>query len=543
MLLLWACGVAYAPPQGPGLGPRDKRVVVRPAAPDEGFEKSVKGSVTVLYKEGWKDLADKTAERVSTIIENTLKKAGFEYTGTCEVTLRPVAPDDLGIAMSMPAFDRKQNTLRFPIPVPQGSAEGYDLDNPAMARAIFSVFNSAVGLQMGALRPGAPSGPPWFLNGLVVYLLREAAQELTGDDWWLLLAQLQFSDKTLEHYRDKLLGWNVKKRNRDNQVYAMACGQMFIEIEKKFGPDAIKKIGEGYAKAEKVDRDSLVKIIDEAIGEDFVEFLKNYESPNKYPMLGVMTDPQFNEGGVKVKDVQADTSASEAGLQAGDVIVKAEGKDIKDLAALKAAIDEVGVGGKLRLVVERDGEEVELTAVLKDRVFELPPPPGGSASPDRAPRPQPQPVPESKRATDEEQMAALKAAGFSEAQIELMFKYFEPLPADEKAKLDEETEKRIHAFLEEAGFTPLQISVLLSIFRLDPEAVQALSAAEGSGGQPDDEGKSAVDMLVARGCREVMAKGIVQMLKRRGKTEEEIKEMIRQGKIKLPHLRETPGQP
>ena len=533
MLLLWMAGVAYAPPPNgvPGPAPQTLKPI-RPAGPNEGLAKVVEGNVTVLYPEGWKDAADKVAAKVSGILNDTLKKVGMEYTGRCEITLRPVALD--GPVAAMPKFGA--NEVRFPLAVPKEGVEKFNLDIWTIKQTLFSVLHNALNLQLLALQPGTEvSSPRWFVHGLGVWLSSEAAKKLVGKNWQRLV-NLQFSDKVLEYYRDNLLGWNSKARSKNDGVYAIGSAQIFIEIEKKFGPDAIKKIGEGYAKAEKVDRDSLVKIIDEAIGEDFVEFLKNYESPNKYPMLGIMTDPQFNEGGVKVKDVQADTSASEAGLQADDVIVKAEGKDIKNLAALKAAIDAVGVGGKLRLVVERDGEEVELTAVLKERVFKFPPPPSGSASPGRAPQPQPRPrpAPKPKRgATDEEQMAALKAAGFSEAQIELMFKYFELLPAGEKAELDEETEKRIHAFLEEAGFTPLQISVLLSIFRLDLDAVRALPAAEESSKQPNDEGKSAVDMLVERGHKRKMAEAVVQMLKKRGRTEEEIKEMIRTGKLRL----------
>ena len=533
LFLVFAGGIAYAPPQpDPQPGPGKRRVkvqMVKPAQPGEDFKKATDGNVTVFYKEGWKGAAEKTAKLVSRVLKDTLQKAGLEYAGTCEVTLRPLAGDDLAATMPMPMFDTRANSVRFPIAVPQGGADQFSLKDLQTQRALFSVFNYAINLQIRASQPdAATSNPRWFMQGLAAYLLTHAAKEIAGDDWRKLpQTQMQFSDKMLERYRDRLLEWTSKQRSRADGIYTSAGARIFFEIEKKFGADAVRKIGEGYAKAEKVDKDSLVKIISDAIGEDFIEFLKKYESPDKYPTLGVITDPEFKEEGIKVKDVQADTAASEAGIEAEDVIIRAGGKEIKDLAALKEVIDQVGVGGKLEMVVRRGEQEVELTATLKERTFDFPPAPGSS------PPPTPRPVPEPKDLSEAQKKDALKAAGFSDAQIELFFEYFEQAASDEAANLDQKAKKRIAAFLEKAGFTPLQIGVLLSIFRLKSETVKALPPAEANGKKPGDGEKSAVEMLVERGCPEALAEFIVKSHKKNGKTEEEIKQMIRDGKIKV----------
>ncbi len=534
LFLVFAGGIAYAPPQpDPQPGPGRKRVkvqMVRPAQPGEDFKKATDGNVTVFYKEGWKGAAEKTAKLVSMVIKDTLQKAGLEYAGTCEITLRPLAPDDLPAAMSAPMCDTRANSVRFPIAVLQGGADQFSLKDLQTQRALFSVFNYAINLQIRVSQPDAAvSNPRWFMQGLAACLLTHAAKEIAGGDWRKLpQTQMQFSDKMLERYRDRLLEWTSKQRSRADGIYTSACARIFFEIEKKFGADAVRKIGEGYAKAEKVDKDSLVKIISDAIGEDFIEFLKKYESPDKYPTLGVVADPEFKEEGIKVKDVQADTAASEAGIEAEDVIIRAGGKEIKDLAALKGVIDQVGVGGKLEMVVRRGGQEVELAATLKERAFDFPPAPGSS------PPPTPRPVPEPKDLSEAQKKDALKAAGFSDAQIELFFEYFEQAASDEAANLDQKAKKRIAAFLEKAGFTPLQIGVLVSIFRLKPETVKALPPAEANGEKPGDGEKSAVEMLVERGCSRAMAELLVKTSKKMGKTEEEIKQMIRDGKIKVP---------
>lgn len=532
LFLVFAGGIAYAPPPPPQPGP-----VVKPVQPGEDFEKVTDGNVTVFYKEGWKGAAEKTAKLVSMVIKDTLQKAGLEYSGVCEVTLRPLAPADLAAAMPAPMFDARANSVRFPIAVPQGGADQFSLKDLQTQQALSSVFNYAINLQILASQPdAATSNPRWFMQGLAAYLHTHAAKEIAGDDWRKLpQTQMQFSDKMLEHYRDRLLGWTSKQRSRADGIYTPACARIFFEIEKKFGADAVRKIGEGYAKAEKVDKDSLVKIISDAIGEDLIEFLKKYESPDKYPTLGVITDPEFKEKGIRVKDVQADSAASEAGIEAEDVIIRAGGKEIKDLAALKEVIDHVGVGGKLEMVVRRGEQEVELTATLKERAFDFPPAPGSSPPPTPRPVPEPEPKPEPKDLSEAQKKDALKAAGFSNAQIALFFEYFEQAASDEAANLDQKTKKRIVAFLEKAGFTPLQIGVLLSIFRLKPETVKALPPVEANGEKPGDGEKSAVEMLVERGCPKVMAEFMVKTYKEKmGKTEEEIKQMIRDGKINIP---------
>ena len=59
-----------------------------------------------------------------------------------------------------------------------------------------------------------------------------------------------------------------------------------------------------------------------------------------------------------VTTVLDNTPASKAGLKAGDLIVKFDGKDVKDMQGLRAAMRDGPK--KAKLVVTRDGKPVEL---------------------------------------------------------------------------------------------------------------------------------------------------------------------------------------
>src|SRR5206468_7111002 len=67
-------------------------------------------------------------------------------------------------------------------------------------------------------------------------------------------------------------------------------------------------------------------------------------------------------GGVKIDDVTANGPAATAGLKAGDVIVKMDGKDIETESAYRDIMAEKKAGDRLDLIVERDGERVEARA-------------------------------------------------------------------------------------------------------------------------------------------------------------------------------------
>jgi hypothetical protein len=87
------------------------------------------------------------------------------------------------------------------------------------------------------------------------------------------------------------------------------------------------------------------------------------------PQLGVEPDYGSEEStdGMKVAGVIAGTTADDAGMKAGDVLVKLNQTSIKNLYDLTGFLREAKVGEPLTIVVRRDGQDVTLNAVLKAR--------------------------------------------------------------------------------------------------------------------------------------------------------------------------------
>ena len=72
-------------------------------------------------------------------------------------------------------------------------------------------------------------------------------------------------------------------------------------------------------------------------------------------------------GGVEVEVVRTDSPAESAGLQAGDVIKKINGKVLKDLNALVDIMGKFRPNQTIKLTVERDGSEQDLEVKLGKR--------------------------------------------------------------------------------------------------------------------------------------------------------------------------------
>ena len=84
------------------------------------------------------------------------------------------------------------------------------------------------------------------------------------------------------------------------------------------------------------------------------------------PFIGVYAETVTDQtdydadSGIGIHDIMPDSPAEEAGIQPGDVIIKIDGKKVKDVAELKVNINRAGVGGKLTLTILRDGKEIEI---------------------------------------------------------------------------------------------------------------------------------------------------------------------------------------
>lgn len=70
--------------------------------------------------------------------------------------------------------------------------------------------------------------------------------------------------------------------------------------------------------------------------------------------------------GAFVSQVIPDSAASEAGLQAGDIIISVNGKKIRTFGELRAKIATLGAGKKVGISVIRDGKEQDFTVTLRE---------------------------------------------------------------------------------------------------------------------------------------------------------------------------------
>ncbi|WP_426358718.1 Do family serine endopeptidase [Pseudocolwellia sp. HL-MZ19] len=66
-----------------------------------------------------------------------------------------------------------------------------------------------------------------------------------------------------------------------------------------------------------------------------------------------------------IEQITPDSAAEEAGLKAGDVIIKINGKKVKSFNEIRGKIGSIGAGKKVKITVIRDGKEKTYKATLK----------------------------------------------------------------------------------------------------------------------------------------------------------------------------------
>ena len=78
------------------------------------------------------------------------------------------------------------------------------------------------------------------------------------------------------------------------------------------------------------------------------------------PTLGVSVE--VADGGLLVRSVVPGSAAASAGIREGDLIVKAVGKDVRDIEGLRTTIGALTPGEAYEVVVRRGGQEQTLQA-------------------------------------------------------------------------------------------------------------------------------------------------------------------------------------
>lgn len=105
-------------------------------------------------------------------------------------------------------------------------------------------------------------------------------------------------------------------------------------------------------------------------GSGDVEFTKTVEEDKQGRMkftvtLGVMPDYVFSGEGMRVDGVKEGRVGSKAGMVKGDVIVNMNGTSVKNIQDYMKVLSQLKKGDETIIVVNRDGEMIELKAVFE----------------------------------------------------------------------------------------------------------------------------------------------------------------------------------
>jgi S1-C subfamily serine protease len=83
--------------------------------------------------------------------------------------------------------------------------------------------------------------------------------------------------------------------------------------------------------------------------------------------LGTVPDFAPVDFGVRLSGVSGGSPAEEAGMQAGDILLRLGGLEIEDLYALTDALRDLEPGTEVQAVFVRDGQEVAVAVTLRER--------------------------------------------------------------------------------------------------------------------------------------------------------------------------------
>ena len=104
------------------------------------------------------------------------------------------------------------------------------------------------------------------------------------------------------------------------------------------------------------------------------DFIYDFWTTRESARLGVSVQelsPQLADyfgvdDGVLISSVDDESVASEAGLQAGDVVTSVDGRAVEDIAKLRRRLSAVDPGEEVSIGVRRAGSDLELTATINE---------------------------------------------------------------------------------------------------------------------------------------------------------------------------------
>ncbi|HYN40346.1 MAG TPA: PDZ domain-containing protein, partial [Thermoanaerobaculia bacterium] len=83
--------------------------------------------------------------------------------------------------------------------------------------------------------------------------------------------------------------------------------------------------------------------------------------------FGTMPDFSFEGPGVKVEGVVPGSPAEKAGVKAGDVVLKLDGKDVANLRDFSEKLKGMTPGQVVKSTLRRDGKDLEVAVTLVER--------------------------------------------------------------------------------------------------------------------------------------------------------------------------------
>ena len=85
---------------------------------------------------------------------------------------------------------------------------------------------------------------------------------------------------------------------------------------------------------------------------------------NSSVSLGIMPDPAFDGIGLRVADITDGKPAVKAGVLKGDIILKINEYEIRDIYSYMNAMKNFKVGNEIILEIKRDLNEIKIKVVL-----------------------------------------------------------------------------------------------------------------------------------------------------------------------------------
>ena len=71
--------------------------------------------------------------------------------------------------------------------------------------------------------------------------------------------------------------------------------------------------------------------------------------------------------GIYVKSIDEFSAGEKAGIKIGDVIIQADGKDIKTMDELNEIKNSHQIGDSMNLKINREGKEIDITVTLQEQ--------------------------------------------------------------------------------------------------------------------------------------------------------------------------------